>query len=142
MEDIEKEIFMDILREHKKKITPQRLAVYNVIQSRKDHPNAEELHEEVKKLHPSISLSTIYQVLDLLQELGLISKIKSVERDSRYETDISPHLNAICPKCGAIQDYHTDSISEFWNKIKKEFNFEPLSKRIDAYRVCEKCRKK
>ncbi len=142
MEDLEREKFIKSLREKNKKVTPQRLAVFESLRTRKDHPNVEDIYQDVKLTYPTISLSTIYQILDLMLDLGRVTKIKTVNRDSRYETDTSPHINAICPICGEIEDYQTETINAFWNQIKKEFDFDPISKRIDVYRICNKCRKK
>ena len=127
------------LRKKGYKVTPQRLAISEFILSNKNHLTAEEIYEEIKKKFPSISISTIYQVLRLLTSLGKINELKFVDNKSRYESDVTPHINAICPKCGNIEDYYSQNIEEFMLKIKQEFKFEPISHRIDIYRYCVKC---
>ncbi len=142
MNDKDRMEFIQILREQKKKITPQRIAIFELLRTRKDHPTAEEIYKDVKIKYPSISMSTIYQVLDLLQELGWVNKIKSKKRDARYETNTTPHVNLICPECDNIEDYHSKTIDDFWSQIEKEFEFKLLNKRIDVYRTCKKCKNK
>ena len=131
--------FIKELRKKGYKVTPQRLAISEFVLSNRNHFTAEEIYEEIKKKFPSISISTIYQVLRLLNNLGKIHELKFVDNRSRYETDLSPHINAICPKCGKIEDFYSQSIEEFMLKIKQEFKFEPISQHIDIYRYCVKC---
>lgn len=127
------------LREKGYKITPQRLAIFDLINDNKDHPSAEEIHEKLSKNFPTMSLSTVYQVLNLFQELNLITELKVDKRGSRFETDPTPHLNIICPKCGRVEDYQSETINSFWKQIEKEISFEPLSQRIGVLRYCKDC---
>ncbi len=130
-----------ILRKNGYKATPQRLAIFELILSSKEHPTAEEIHNEVSKKFPSMSLSTVYQVLHLLQDLGQIMELKFRGQSSRFETNTTPHLNLICPGCGKIEDYNSNTIVKFWSKLENEFDFEALSQRIDGYRYCDVCKK-
>lgn len=134
------EQFSEKLRKNGYKVTPQRLAIFELIFLSRDHPTAEQIHQEVTKNFPSMSLSTVYQVLHLLEELGQIQELKFTNKSSRYETDISPHINALCPKCGKIDDYYSETVIKFWTKITEEFEFKPLNQRIDVYRYCDICK--
>ena len=135
-----REQFVKLLRKNGYKVTPQRLAIFKLILSSKEHPTAEEIHNEVIKKFPSMSLSTVYQVLHLLQDLGQIVELKSLGQSLRFETNTTPHLNLICPICGKIKDYSSDTIVSFWSKLENEFDFESLSQRIDVYRYCDVCK--
>lgn len=135
-----REQFVKLLRKNGYKVTPQRLAIFKLILSSKEHPTAEEIHNEVIKKFPSMSLSTVYQVLHLLQDLGQIVELKSLGQSLRFETNTTPHLNLICPICGKINDYSSDTIVSFWSKLENEFDFELLSQRIDVYRYCDVCK--
>lgn len=129
-----------ILRSHGYKATPQRMAIFEIVLSSHEHPTAEDIHSEVAKKFPSISLSTVYQVLHLLEDIGQITELKFSGQSSRFETNTAPHLNLICPICGKIEDYQSDIVVEFWSKLENEFDFEPLSQRIDVYRNCDLCK--
>lgn len=123
------------------KVTPQRLAVYEIILSSNKHPTVDQIYEKVKKKHPTISLATVYQTLHLLTEIGLLQELGFSNCISRYDPDISPHINIVCRKCGKIQDYKTESVGRFWSQIVEELGFEPLGQRIDIYRFCDQCAK-
>ena len=50
------------------KITPQRVAVYEVLLSRDDHPTVEDIYNEIKKKYPFVSLATVYRTVETLEE--------------------------------------------------------------------------
>ena len=60
------------LREAGFKVTPQRLAVYNMLSHTKAHPNADTIYKELQPLYPTMSLATVYKALAILCDLGLI----------------------------------------------------------------------
>ena len=53
----------------------QREVIYNNVMSRKDHPTAEQIYEDVKKEIPNISLGTVYRNLNFLSDEGKILKV-------------------------------------------------------------------
>ena len=81
----------------------QRDALLNELQSRYDHPTAEELYLEVKKDIPNLSLGTVYRNLNLLENSGEIVKI-SADGADRYDGNLAPHCHFSCVKCGSVTD--------------------------------------
>lgn len=130
------------LREKGYKVTPQRLAVCELILSSKDHPTADQIHQKVKKKYSTMSLATVYQALHLLEDMRLLQELRFNERSSRYDPNTSPHINIICPKCGDIYDYQTESVRKLWSQIVAELGFKPIGHRLDIYRYCDKCSEK
>jgi Fur family peroxide stress response transcriptional regulator len=129
------------LRSKGYKVTPQRLAICKLLLSSKNHPSADQIYQEVKKSYPTISLATVYFTLDLLKDLGLVQELGFSDRSSRYDPNISPHINVICPKCGKIYDYEAASVKKLWSQIVAEMSFTPLRQRLDIYAFCDKCSK-
>jgi len=127
------------LRESDVKVTPQRLAICEIILSSKEHPTVDQIYERVREKHPTISLATVYQTLHLLSQIGMLQELGFSNCVSRYDPDTSPHINIVCPKCGKIQDYKTESIKRLWSQITKELGFKPIGQRMDVYTYCDKC---
>jgi Fur family peroxide stress response transcriptional regulator len=127
------------LRESGAKVTPQRLAICEIILSSKDHPTADQIFEKVKKMHPTISLATVYQTLHLLSQIGMLQELGFSGCISRYDPDTSFHINVVCPKCGKIQDYKAERIERIWTQIIKELEFKPIGQRVEVYVYCDKC---
>ena len=130
------------LRKRGLKITPQRLAVVKILKDNKSHPGAEEIYLKVRKNHPTISLATIYQTLDTLEQIGGIRVLRFDKRRTRYDPDLSPHDHLICIRCHKIMDLNHD--------FSKNMKLPPVLKNrfeIDEFFVvfsgiCEDCKKK
>lgn len=86
-----------------KKHSRQRETLLNELQSRCDHPTAEELYLSVKKDIPNLSLGTVYRNLSLLESEGEIVKISDDGAD-RYDGNITPHFHFLCSKCRRMSD--------------------------------------
>ena len=129
-------------REKGLKVTSQRLAICIFILSRKDHPTAELIYQELRNEYPTISLGTVYKTLHLLQELGLIQELGFNEGSVRYDPDMELHVNMVCSKCGQISDYKTENVEKFWSAIISDLRVKPTGQRIDIYYECEDCKLK
>lgn len=85
-------------------LTHQRLAVYEELSGRRDHPSAEALYESLKKPYPSLSLATVYKTLQTLHEMGMVARVDSPAAQTRYDAIVETHHHAVCASCGRIED--------------------------------------
>ena len=131
-----------LFRKNGYRVTPQRLAISKLILSSRNHPNVDEIYDKISKQFPTISLSTVYQTLNVLKLLGKIFEIKNSDKGSRFETNLEPHVNIICLKCGLIEDYSSPLIKNFLKNLKKELEFEPDGFNLEIYRTCDSCKEK
>ena len=127
------------LREKGFRVTPQRIAICEFILSSKDHPTADQVYQEVKKKYPTLSLATVYHTLRLLTEIGMLQELGFTDETSRYDPDISPHINIICRNCGKIQDYQAENVKKLWSQIIEDLGSKPIEQRLDVYRYCDQC---
>lgn len=68
------------------KLTPQRRAIVDIIiQNSGSHLTTEELYDLVKTECPEIGLATVYRTVQLLEELGVVSKLDLNDGCYRYE---------------------------------------------------------
>jgi Fur family peroxide stress response transcriptional regulator len=122
------------------KVTTQRLAICEFILSRKDHPTADQIYQELKNQYPTISLGTIYKTLHLLKELGLIQELGFYEGSTRYDPDMDLHINMVCSNCGEIYDYKAEEVKKLWSSILSNLKIKPKGQRIDLYYECDECK--
>lgn len=93
--DLTIEEIMEELRKRGLKVTSQRLAVIRaLIKLRDKHPTMTMIHEEAMKMAPTISFSTVYTTLKMLEALGMI-KLFSHQGDTVVEVNPEPHINVI-----------------------------------------------
>ena len=85
-------------------LTHQRLAVFEELAGRHDHPSAETLYSALKTRYPSLSLATVYKTLQTLHELGMVARVDSPTAQARYDAITFTHHHAVCSCCGRIED--------------------------------------
>ena len=130
------------LREKGLKITPQRLAIFKILKDNKSHPCAEEIYLKVRKEFPTISLATVYQTLDTLENIGGIRVLRFDKKRTRYDADLSPHHHLICVKCKKIMDLQYDFSKTL--KLPRSVNnrFQVNEFKVLFYGICEVCKRK
>ena len=143
------EMFRKLLKENGLKVTTQRLAILDVLQSRPDtHLTAEEIYECVRKQYPEIGLATVYRTILLLSDLHLIDKLNLDDGYVRYEIgkkqgEMSSHHHhhLICLDCGKVLSFEGDMLDSLENKIKEAMGFETLDHEVKLYGYCKECQK-
>lgn len=85
----------------------QREAIISFLMTRKDHPTAEVIYQNVRIEYPRISLGTVYRNLAQLSENGDILRLQLGDGFDHFDYDTSPHDHFICRKCGAVIDLPT-----------------------------------
>lgn len=99
------------------KVTTQRLIIYDVIAKTKSHPTAEDIFNEVIKNYPSISLSTVYNTLELFVLNKLIDTVKTDAGIVRYDAFRESHHHLYGEGTNNIVDYYSSELDE----LLKEF---------------------
>ena len=98
------ETLLQKLRAQGLAVTPQRLAVLAAFQDRRDHPAADTIFQEIRRILPAISFNTVYKTLEVLCRKGLIVKVNPLHEAARYDGDTSRHAHLICRGCNLIID--------------------------------------
>jgi Fur family transcriptional regulator, peroxide stress response regulator len=84
--------------------TKQRDVILKVLGEHRDHPSADSIYEEVRKILPRISLGTVYRNLDIMSESGAVMKLETGGSIKRFDPVTNPHPHFRCVKCGTIED--------------------------------------
>ncbi len=90
----------------KETLTGNAKAVLDVVHAARSHPTAQEIYDEVRRTRPHIGLASVYRILHVLTELGMIREIGRKE-ESRYDGQVARHDHAVCTECGALIDLPT-----------------------------------
>jgi Fe2+ or Zn2+ uptake regulation protein len=103
-ERMETEEYTGILRENGIKVTPQRLEVLRFLDSNRTHPTADDIYRALKKDNPSLSKTTVYNVLDVFSRNGLVEVLTISGNEARYDLRTTRHQHFLCKSCGRIVD--------------------------------------
>ena len=140
MTKLTKESIIKQLREKGLKVTPQRLAIIEVLIEKRDlHPGARLVYHEAKKKKKSLSLSTTYATLDELSRHGIIKTLQFDKMENRCETNLQEHINLICERCKKILDYNAP-ITVDPKRVAKKTGFSITDTRLEYYGLCRECR--
>ena len=93
----------ELLKEHRLKVTPQRLKIIHMLEKH-GHLNIEDLYDEMLKEFPSVSLATIYKNINQMIASGIVQEVKLPATKSVYEIIKEPHLHMICDRCHKVED--------------------------------------
>ena len=131
---------IETLRKKGYKATTQRIAICRFALRSRDHPTAQRIYDEVKKVHPTVSLATVYKTLQILTEQGLIQELDLPESQARFDSCVELHINLVCLQCGRIQDFDDSAAREMVERVTAKAEFTQTGQRIDIYGMCKTCR--
>ena len=121
-------------------LTLQRLAVYEELAGRRDHPSAESLYGSLKARYPSLSLATVYKTLQTLHGMGLVARVDSPNNQARFDADVKTHHHAICGGCGRIVDVYDPRLDAL--ALPETPGFEVAGFSVHLSGLCSACAKK
>ncbi|QUH25982.1 Fur family transcriptional regulator [Serpentinicella alkaliphila] len=127
------------LKSKKCKITPQRLAIYNIIKKSQDHLNAESIYRMLIEDYPSISLATVYKSLELFSEIGLIQVINIGENSFRYDSNPVSHPHLVCTSCLTVVDLNEDLFPKLTSLIEQSTHYIITKQQLCFYGICPEC---
>lgn len=127
------------LREMGCKVTPQRLAIYEVLKTCNMHPTAEGIYNIISADYPTMSLATVYKTLDLLKEANIIQELNICGNTSRYDVNPKPHPHIVCTKCGKIQNLDVNLSKNLLNKARRTSGYNIDNYQLYFFGVCPYC---
>ncbi len=131
---------VDKLRPLGVRLTPQRLAIAEVVVNSADHPSVKEIFARVRAFFPYVTIATVYSTLTMLEDVGIVRELP-FQRQSRYDANLSPHVNLVCVGCGSVIDAEVgqDTVIELQDLVAGETDFQVASQRVDFYGWCSGC---
>ncbi len=122
------------------KITPQRVAVYKVLSSSLSHPSADQIHRELRKEFPNISLDTVNRTLITFAKANMIDVVEGHGDPRRFDPNQESHHHFYCVSCREIFDFHDNTLDTITLSPEIESKFTITGKRICLTGFCDKCR--
>jgi Fur family peroxide stress response transcriptional regulator len=130
---------IEALRKKGYRATSQRIAICRFALDNHEHPSAQRIYREVKRLHPTVSLATVYKTLQVLRELRLVQELPFPQGETRFDSNVTPHFNVICLQCGQVSDMNDRVTREVVAKAASKARFTITGQRLDIYGICERC---
>ena len=131
---------VDLLKPLGIRLTPQRLAIAEVVINSADHPTVREIFERVRAFFPYVTIATVYSTLATLEQSGIVRELP-FQKHSRYDANLEPHANLVCIGCDSVVDAEVsqDLVAELEHLVADESQFQVSSQRVDFYGWCSGC---
>ena len=114
----------EILREHDISPSFTRVMIYKYIEKNNSHPSVDEVFNAIKNKLPTLSKTTVYNVLKLFIDKNLIKGILIGSQDMKYEVVGEKHSHFKCEICNIVYDiplvstdFNVDTLKGF--KVKE-----------------------
>lgn len=122
------------------KVTHPRVVVLNELVCSKEHPTAESIFDSISEANPSISLATVYRVLDVLADNGLVDRVSVKSGSKRYDANLQPHNHIYCTKTNQIKDFYNEELNDLINnffekKQIKNFKITDIKLQVNGERI-------
>lgn len=129
----------DLLHHSSLKVTSARIAILDFLSNVKYPQDAEKIYEYLHAKDAKTDRATVYRILDVFLQKGLIQKIEFGEGRSRFELLRNDHHHLICEKCKRITDISGCRISALEKQIKQKKYFLVKRHTLEFFGICRLC---
>jgi Fur family peroxide stress response transcriptional regulator len=134
--------FPDACRRAGLKVTHQRMAVYSMLAATEAHPTPEDVYSAIRTQLPSLSLGTVYKILDQFHKHGFLRKVSTEGHVARYDANMGAHHHLVCAGCGMIQDVQVEQPLPALGSVPEARDFAVTSYDILFHGLCKDCQAK
>lgn len=133
------EIEINFLRTKGYRVTPQRIAVLEILHAAIAHLQASEIYRQTSKRIPGINEATVYRTLELLTKEGVIQKSYLDGSQIAYEIN-RPHHHLICRSCGEDIEIKHHLLESTYSELEKLTGYDLDSSHLNFYGLCPGCK--
>ncbi|MCH7658699.1 MAG: transcriptional repressor [Bacteroidetes bacterium] len=126
-----------LLKEKDIRPSVQRIRVLEYLQNSKNHPTVDNIYNYLVNEIPTLSKTTVYNILKLFSEKNVTSTVRIGTNEARYDADTSVHGHFKCEKCGNIYDFNVN-IEEL--KLTGLDKFKINEHHIYLKGICKNCK--
>jgi Fur family transcriptional regulator, ferric uptake regulator len=128
--------YKDDLSQSGIKLTKPRLALLSLLEKEGKPLDAAELSFMLKG---RADQATVYRILDLLTNKGIILRLEFGEGKYRYELKKNHHHHLICQNCDSIEDVEGEYLISLEAQLRKKSGFFVKSHSLEFFGVCKRC---
>jgi Fur family ferric uptake transcriptional regulator len=116
------------------RITRPRKIILAILTETDDHPDALGIYQRASAIDSSISLSTVYRTMKLLEGLGAIHRHAFEGGPARFEQASGEHHDHLIDlDTGDVIEFHSDKIEALQEEIAKSLGYDIVHHRLELY---------
>lgn len=134
-------VFEAYLEKKGLKLTQPRKLILNTVFDLHEHFDVEQLYDIIHKISKDVSRATVYRIIPLLVEAGLIQKSIRVEAREKYEHIFGHprHAHWVCKKCGNLLETDMQDILKLVQSKAKAQQYRITDVNLEIKGLCWKC---
>jgi Fe2+ or Zn2+ uptake regulation protein len=129
------------LREQGYRLTPQRLAILEVLRNAHGHLSPTEIYHQVAQDIPGLTEATVYRTLNFLAEQGLVLVAHLGRGQLVYEFAEHDHHHLICRQCGDMREIDHQELKELYKQFLKNTGYQINTIHATFFGLCPDCQK-
>ncbi|HEY9059448.1 MAG TPA: transcriptional repressor [Pseudobacteroides sp.] len=129
---------------HGIKNTRQKNMIFDILKEESLPLTADRVFFKAKEIDTTISLSTVYRILDIFVDKGMVLK-SSITEDNKavFELNRMEHKHyLVCIRCKKIMDVDNCPFEVYEKSLEQETSFQVTSHRLESYGYCPVCKTK
>lgn len=123
-----------LLRKAGVRVTRPRKLIVGILSQSDDHPDALEIFQRAVAIDKTISLSTVYRTMKLLEGMGAIHRHAFEGGPSRFEQAGGDHHDHLIDlDTGDVIEFKSDRIEQLQDEIARALGYEIIHHRLELY---------
>ena len=128
------------LRANAKRITAAKRAVVEVLVHAQDHLTVDEVTKQVQVLRPDVSPSTVYRILEELDDLDLVVHSHTGHGAAVYHLAGASHSHVTCEGCHTTFEVPSEVYDRLARELLETQSFELNRHHVALSGLCAHCR--
>jgi Fur family ferric uptake transcriptional regulator len=129
------------LRKRGHRLTPQRLAILQILEEDGGHLSPGEIYERVVKRMPGLTEATVYRTLVFLAQNDLVLIAYIGDGQLVYEIASHPHHHLVCHGCGKMIEIESDLLKALSIALNQKTGFSIDPWPVTFFGLCPDCAK-
>jgi Fur family transcriptional regulator, ferric uptake regulator len=120
-----------------------RRAVVELLGAQRCCLTAQEIHEEIRRRGRPVGIASVYRVLDLLLQRGLVQRVDVGGQAARYEPHLpggDHHHHVVCDDCGKVEAWKDEGLERAVDRVAGKVGYRIAGHDVVLRGLCVDCR--
>lgn len=124
--------------------TWQKQAIDEILATNTDFLSAQQIHQSVAESGRSVSLATVYRVLQSQVEDGVIDILALDDGQTLFRkcATTGHHHHLVCRNCRATEEIAAPKIEQWADHVGTEFGYTAIDHTLEIHGLCPQCAQK
>jgi Fur family ferric uptake transcriptional regulator len=119
-----------------------RRAILELLDEQSCALSAVEIQEEIAQRNGDVSRSSVYRIMEELEEIDLVQRVEVGQGIVRYEPvrdGHGHHHHLVCDRCGRLQPFTDDALERAIRRLSERVPLRVSEHEIVIHGACETC---